>query len=134
MISAHRTHLVPLAAALLAVSCCGCNETEQSLVEASVFLPDGYYRESRVADDIMIRCKMPYTCRNSAAIGFCKKDAATWESGPGYCGGTGMTCGRCLYPDLLVVDSGAAPDLPPPQDKGAPDVSHPNAPQQAGDL
>ncbi len=123
--------------ALLASLCPGCDEIVEEHVEASVFYPDGYYREAKVFDDVHVQCKLPFACRSSTAIKHCKQVKGTWQQGKGYCGAS-ATCGRCLYPDYKVADIGPDPDLPPPldlpppiKDKGAPDVSLEAAPQDA---
>jgi len=100
----------PWTALLLAVLCCGCDETVTERVEASVFLPDGYYRELKVDDDMYIPCKMPYACKTTGAINYCTTKQGAWQPGKGHCGAS-QTCGRCLYPDLWVADSSTAPDL-----------------------
>ena len=112
MMKRTRQDCFPLCSLLLtAVLCWGCDNTVKERVEASVFLPDGYYRESNVADDMYIPCKMPHACRTMGAINYCTSTQGTWEPGKGHCGAS-QTCGRCLYPDLWVSDSSADPDLP----------------------
>ncbi len=100
------------AAMLLAV--CACDETVKENVEASVFLPDGYYREAKVADDMYIPCKYPYACRAAYAITSCKKTGGAWDPGSGYCGSS-TACGRCLYPDMTVPDKGITDQAVPDQ-------------------
>lgn len=104
-----------LAVVMLAVLCCGCDNTVTENVEASVFLPDGYYREINVDDDMYIPCKMPYACRTPGARNYCTKSSGKWEYGKGYCGQS-QNCGRCLYPDYMVSDSSPVKDLPPVSD------------------
>lgn len=126
---------------LLAVFCWGCDEIVEERVEASVFLPDGYYRESKVQDDLYIPCKTPFACRSVGAINYCTTKQGLWEPGKGHCGGGSQTCGRCLYPDLFVTDSSTNLDLPgldmPAKDTAAADagaaIDAPNT-DQASDL
>ena len=88
---------------MLMLFAAGCSDDDgPTEIEATVFLPDGYYRESSVRVDSYLPCKGAFTCQTPGGINFCTK-SGLWEPGPGHCGST-MSCGRCVHLDYGLAD------------------------------